>query len=434
MKPIPGRSETCNAMADILNRIGDKWSVMIVGHLTSKTMRFNELRHTIGGISQRMLTLTLRNLERDGLVTRTVFPEIPPRVEYALTELGRTLTEPLERALGLGRRSTSGEVAGARASYDALHDDAAEPHPPERRYAGAGAADGRATRASLAAADLDALGLAAGRRGAGPRRPAQGRPNPRRTGHHHRCPARRGRTGRHRARLYRLAAARTTIRDDPALRDHIPPFDPLRSRAIRDNGAFPELLRTTPGARRSANPGASMAAIGGRGRVVHRRSRARLRLWPAIAARQAGRGQRQGADARRAARHHDAAAPRRAPRRHPRQAHPPLRGADPGRWQDGLAPVRGVRHLQPAVDGLADDYFATIVEEFLATGRGKRGRSATRAVRAGRRRARSCRSRSDWLETRRSGSGRDRSLDQRHDLLLPPEEPVVRRLQHQHAR
>ena len=69
----------CSAMSDVLSRIGDKWSVMVVGHLTRKTMRFNELRHAIGGISQRMLTLTLRNLERDGLVSRTVTPSIPPR-------------------------------------------------------------------------------------------------------------------------------------------------------------------------------------------------------------------------------------------------------------------------------------------------------------------------------------------------------------------
>ena len=88
--------QICGAMGDILNRIGDKWSVMVVGHLTKKTMRFNELRHSIGGISQRMLTLTLRNLERDGLVIRTVYPKIPPRVEYQLTELGRTLTDPLD--------------------------------------------------------------------------------------------------------------------------------------------------------------------------------------------------------------------------------------------------------------------------------------------------------------------------------------------------
>ena len=136
MKPVPGRSETCNAMGDILNRIGDKWSVMIVGFLTKKTMRFNELRHAIGGISQRMLTLTLRNLERDGLVTRTVFPEIPPRVEYQLTNLGRTLTEPLD-ALWNWAAEHQGQVQGARLDYDALHQDTAEPHPPERRYAGA---------------------------------------------------------------------------------------------------------------------------------------------------------------------------------------------------------------------------------------------------------------------------------------------------------
>ena len=87
--------QICGAMGDILNRIGDKWSVMVVGHLTKKTMRFNELRHSIGGISQRMLTLTLRNLERDGLVIRTVYPEIPPRVEYTLTDKGRSLEKIL---------------------------------------------------------------------------------------------------------------------------------------------------------------------------------------------------------------------------------------------------------------------------------------------------------------------------------------------------
>jgi DNA-binding HxlR family transcriptional regulator len=136
MKPIPGRSETCNAMGDILNRIGDKWSVMIVGHLKRKTMRFNELRQAIGGISQRMLTLTLRNLERDGLVTRTVFPEIPPRVEYELTDLGRTLQAPLD-ALWNWAAEHQGEVQRARLDYDTRHEEAATEHPPERRYAGA---------------------------------------------------------------------------------------------------------------------------------------------------------------------------------------------------------------------------------------------------------------------------------------------------------
>ena len=125
----------CGAMGDILNRIGDKWSVMVVGHLTKKTMRFNELRHSIGGISQRMLTLTLRNLERDGLVTRTVYPEIPPRVEYQLTDLGRTLTTPLD-TLWNWAALHMGEVKTARETYDSQHVPAAEARP-ERRYAGA---------------------------------------------------------------------------------------------------------------------------------------------------------------------------------------------------------------------------------------------------------------------------------------------------------
>jgi DNA-binding HxlR family transcriptional regulator len=129
------RVHICSAMGDILNRIGDKWSVMVVGHLTRGTMRFNELRHAIGGISQRMLTLTLRNLERDGLVTRTVYPEIPPRVEYQLTELGRTLTGPLDTLWNwAGEHMDS--VNEARANYDRAHAAAAEPRP-ERRYAGA---------------------------------------------------------------------------------------------------------------------------------------------------------------------------------------------------------------------------------------------------------------------------------------------------------
>lgn len=132
----PDKVETCNAMGDILNRIGDKWSVMIVGYLKRKTMRFNELRHAIGGISQRMLTLTLRNLERDGLVTRTVYPEIPPRVEYELTELGRTLTEPLD-ALWNWAAEHQNAVGSARRDYDAIHAQSAEAHPAERRYAGA---------------------------------------------------------------------------------------------------------------------------------------------------------------------------------------------------------------------------------------------------------------------------------------------------------
>jgi DNA-binding HxlR family transcriptional regulator len=87
--------EECRAVSETLARIGDKWTVLVVELLAGGPMRFNEIRHTIGNISQRMLTLTVRELERDGLVTRTVFPTVPPRVEYQLTKLGRTLREPL---------------------------------------------------------------------------------------------------------------------------------------------------------------------------------------------------------------------------------------------------------------------------------------------------------------------------------------------------
>ena len=128
--------QICGAMGDILNRIGDKWSVMVVGHLTKKTMRFNELRHSIGGISQRMLTLTLRNLERDGLVIRTVYPEIPPRVEYQLTELGRTLTDPLDELWNWAAQHMQ-TVNEARTNYDRIHNAAETPQPEPRRYAGA---------------------------------------------------------------------------------------------------------------------------------------------------------------------------------------------------------------------------------------------------------------------------------------------------------
>ncbi len=83
-------------MRDVLHRVGDKWSVLVVSMLGDGAMRFSELRRAIEGVSQRMLTLTLRGLERDGLVERTVFPEIPPRVEYELTRLGKTLLEPIQ--------------------------------------------------------------------------------------------------------------------------------------------------------------------------------------------------------------------------------------------------------------------------------------------------------------------------------------------------
>ena len=107
----------CRAISDILARIGDKWSVLVVTRLGDKPMRFNELRRSIGGISQRMLTLTLRGLERDGLLTRTVFPTIPPRVDYALTQLGRDLLNPVS-ALGEWATRNQTKIARAREKFD----------------------------------------------------------------------------------------------------------------------------------------------------------------------------------------------------------------------------------------------------------------------------------------------------------------------------
>jgi DNA-binding HxlR family transcriptional regulator len=111
---LPG---DCRAISDVLARVGDKWSVLVVTRLGSGSMRFNELRRSIGGISQRMLTLTLRGLERDGLVTRTVFPTIPPRVDYALTSLGRDLLEPVS-ALGEWATRNQAKIARAREKFD----------------------------------------------------------------------------------------------------------------------------------------------------------------------------------------------------------------------------------------------------------------------------------------------------------------------------
>ena len=107
----------CRAISDVLSRVGDKWSVLVVTRLGDGPMRFNELRRSIGGISQRMLTLTLRGLERDGLVTRTVFPTIPPRVDYELTTLGRDLLDPVS-ALGAWAIRNQAKIAHAREVFD----------------------------------------------------------------------------------------------------------------------------------------------------------------------------------------------------------------------------------------------------------------------------------------------------------------------------
>lgn len=112
------RSEDCRAVSAVLQRVGDKWTVLVVSMLGNGPMRFNELRHAIGGISQKMLTTTLRNLERDGFVTRTVFPTIPPRVDYELTDLGRELLVPVT-ALGDWARANTERINAARMRFDA---------------------------------------------------------------------------------------------------------------------------------------------------------------------------------------------------------------------------------------------------------------------------------------------------------------------------
>jgi len=112
----------CRTISSLLGRIGDKWTVLVVDALGGGPKRFNELRREIPAVSQRMLTLTLRNLERDGLVNRTVTPSIPPRVDYELTELGHSLKVPL-CALANWANAHVVEINQAQARYDALHDE-----------------------------------------------------------------------------------------------------------------------------------------------------------------------------------------------------------------------------------------------------------------------------------------------------------------------
>ena len=106
------------AIREVLDRIGGKWSLLIINTLRDRTLRYSELLEHIPGISQRMLTLTVRQLERDGIVTRTVFPEVPPRVEYELTELGETLFVPA-RAITDWAVAHHDEIERARTAYDA---------------------------------------------------------------------------------------------------------------------------------------------------------------------------------------------------------------------------------------------------------------------------------------------------------------------------
>ncbi len=115
---LPVTQESCRPVAPILARVGDKWSILVVMILSQGPRRFNDLKRNIDGISQRMLTLTLRGLERDGLVTRTVFPTIPPRVDYALTDLGHSLCVPVT-GLGNWAMANIDAIERSRAEFDA---------------------------------------------------------------------------------------------------------------------------------------------------------------------------------------------------------------------------------------------------------------------------------------------------------------------------
>jgi DNA-binding HxlR family transcriptional regulator len=113
----PEEQATCHALVQTIDRIGDKWSVLVVGALSGGPMRFNEMLRAIVGISHRMLTLTLRGLQRDGLVKRKVFPTVPPKVEYRLSPLGKSLNEPLS-SLMIWAQSNQTKINAARKAFD----------------------------------------------------------------------------------------------------------------------------------------------------------------------------------------------------------------------------------------------------------------------------------------------------------------------------
>jgi DNA-binding HxlR family transcriptional regulator len=136
-------TEPCRRISALLSRIGDKWTLLVVRQLSDGPRRFSEVRRALGSISQKMLTTTLRQLERDGLVTRTVYPTVPPRVDYELTPLGRDLLVPVS-ALGDWALKNAERVESAQARFDKAHaeDKAALP---ARRVV---ATSGEARRAS----------------------------------------------------------------------------------------------------------------------------------------------------------------------------------------------------------------------------------------------------------------------------------------------
>lgn len=113
--------ETCQLVGNILGHVGDKWSVLIIVMLRERPMRYSELEHQIETVSKKMLTSTLRNLERDGFVSRKVTASIPPRVDYTLTDLGREVMDPLD-ALARWALTNRDRIVEARSRYDAQQD------------------------------------------------------------------------------------------------------------------------------------------------------------------------------------------------------------------------------------------------------------------------------------------------------------------------
>jgi DNA-binding HxlR family transcriptional regulator len=122
---IGHQNPDCRRVSKVLSRVGDKWSVLVVMLLGDGPRRFNEIKRIVDGISQRMLTLTLRSLERDGLVTRTVFPTIPPRVDYELTPLGQSLRAPV-LALGQWALQHAVEIEASQSAFDGRADAASD--------------------------------------------------------------------------------------------------------------------------------------------------------------------------------------------------------------------------------------------------------------------------------------------------------------------
>ena len=120
--PTAREARSCLKVTQVLSRVGDKWTVLVIIMLRERPYRFNELKRGIDGISQRMLTLTLRNMERDGMVTRTVTPSIPPRVDYELTDIGHSLATPV-KVLGDWAFENLKRIAAAQAAFDTRNED-----------------------------------------------------------------------------------------------------------------------------------------------------------------------------------------------------------------------------------------------------------------------------------------------------------------------